>query len=72
MNPVKETALGIKNGVNKVFHTSAAYRPGTVVPFLNGAAVHSEKVSEGPGTAYTLDVAPLATDQVAHYFIPVT
>lgn len=70
--PVKELASGTIDGVNLVFEASTDYRPGSLVPYLNGLAAFATKASEGPGRLYTLTDAPRVGDQVSHYFVTVT
>lgn len=69
--PLKLPAIGVVDGVNKVFETASDYRPGTVVPFLNGQAQPTMLASEDGGKQFTLTDAPKAGDDVVTYYIPI-
>lgn len=63
----KELALGTKDGSNKVFTTSGgrAYIGGSLQVYINGLAQGTSVTETNPNTgAFTLDEAPLATDEI--------
>jgi len=63
-----EVATGLVDGVNKTFSTSQAYKPGTVVAFIEGQA--RIPATELGGTSFILDNnPPLVGDTVSVYYM---
>lgn len=61
-------ASGVADGVNRVFASPAAYRPGTVSVWLNGQAI--PQFVELGGLLVELDEAPRTDDTVSIGFVP--
>lgn len=66
-----EPAIGATDGTNRVFQTSAPYRPGSVIVFLNGGSLVREYENgwvELGGNSFRLNEAPLLGDTVLVLF----
>ena len=68
VRPVKEPAIGVVDGVNRVFQSTRDYKPGTAVAFLNGQA-RPERTTELGGKTFELELAPKVDDQVVIYYV---
>jgi hypothetical protein len=66
--PRIKPAIGAIDGVNKTFKTEQPFAAGTVIPFINGKAEFGRMDTEFPPKTFTLDIAPLATDNVGVYY----
>lgn len=62
--PTTERAVGIIDGVNRVFDATATYISGTVYVYLNGQLQQKNFVSELGGTQVELEYAPELGDIV--------
>lgn len=74
VRPIIEPLLGVVNGTNKLFETTAPYVPNSVVVFLNGQAKvreHDDGWEELGHKRIRLKEAPHVDDDVmAYYLIP--
>lgn len=73
-SPRIEVPTGIINGSNRVFYTSVAYRPGSVMVFLNGqlkAGLLDDGWYELGTNRVRLKEAPLTDDVLQFYYIPI-
>ncbi len=69
----KETPTGTINGTNKVFTTSQAYAPGSLMAYVNGLPQFQFAVETDPTTgSFTFDDAPATGDFVRVSYQPVT
>lgn len=70
---VMEPLIGIVNGINRDFRTSAPYISGTLIVFLNGVALQEDVeggwVELGSGRL-RMNEAPITGDAIQVYFRP--
>ncbi len=54
-----ESAIGVVDEVNKVFGTSVAYRPGSLLVWLDGIELSGSDFSETSSSTFTLVSTPV-------------
>jgi hypothetical protein len=64
-NAIKQDAVGVKDGVNKLFQTPSSYIGSTLQVYINGLYEGNLVEETNPlGKTFTLATAPLATDNI--------
>jgi len=70
---IKEDAIGIINGINKIFFTTVSYKSNSLSIFLNGqlqSKGSSFNWTENGLNKFTLTEAPLIGDKIKVGYIP--